>query len=37
VAPSACSGEVGTGSPIRTCANQEFLEHVPIPKEWNML
>src|ERR1043166_668419 len=20
--PSACSGEVGTGSPIRTCANQ---------------
>jgi hypothetical protein len=34
---SACSGEVGTGSPIRTCARQYFLEHVPIPKERDML
>jgi len=29
---SACSGAVGTSSPIRTCANQEFLELVPNPK-----
>src|SRR5262250_2555352 len=35
--PSACSGEVGTGSPIRTCANQKLLEHGPIPKERDML
>src|SRR5262249_13587888 len=34
---SACSGEVGTGSPTRTCATQQILEHVPIPTERNML
>src|ERR1700747_3118660 len=37
MAPSTCSGEVDTGSPIRTCANQYPLEHVPIPRERNML
>jgi hypothetical protein len=34
---SACSGEVDTGSPIGTCTSQYFLEHVPIPKEQDML
>jgi hypothetical protein len=30
---SACSGEVGTGSPTRTCANAIRWEHGPVPKE----
>src|ERR1700719_2120128 len=34
---NACSGEVDTGSPIGTCISQYFLEHVPIPKEQDML
>jgi hypothetical protein len=34
---SARSGEVDTSSPIGTCTSQYFLEHVPIPKEQDML
>src|SRR5690242_11540672 len=30
-AANACSGEVGLGSPIRTCAKQKNLERAPIP------
>jgi hypothetical protein len=30
---SACPGEVDTGSPTRTCANQVNREHSPIPQE----
>jgi hypothetical protein len=33
----ACSGEVGTGSPIRTCAKVMSLEHGPFPKKPAML
>jgi hypothetical protein len=36
-ADRTCSGEVDTGSPIGTCTSQYFLEHVPIPKEQDML
>src|SRR5262249_18091456 len=36
LASSAYSGEVGTGSPIRICAKQTNLAHVPIPQERNV-
>jgi predicted aconitase with swiveling domain len=33
----ACSGEVGTGSPTRTCDTKEKLEYVPLQDERDML
>jgi hypothetical protein len=35
--PSACSGEVDTGSPTKNMRHSRNLEHVPIPTERDML